>query len=73
MRIQIDQNISNIMDEDRKIIRSKTSETFILFPDEGKKLRHKITGKIIEEYIALGSSDSKDNYEEVDEQCVYLS
>ena len=41
MRIQINQTISNIMEEDRTLIRTKTSETYILFPDEGKKLRNK--------------------------------
>ena len=66
MRIQINQTISNILDEDRNPIRSNTSETLILFPDEGKKLKNIKTGLVIDGYIAIGSKGDKDNYIEVE-------
>lgn len=54
------------LDENRNVLRTVTHESVILYPDEGKKLRNKKTGLIIDKFICLGGKDSPDNYEEID-------
>jgi len=68
MKVNIHQTISNVLDENREIISTITSETFVIYPEEGKLLRNKITGLTTDGFIAIGSKDSIDNYEEVDKE-----
>ncbi len=66
MIININQTISNTLNEDRELIRTRTNEFFVLYPEEGKKLKNKVTGEILDGFIIIEARDSKDNYEEVD-------
>lgn len=67
MRTNIHQAITNVLDENRSVIRTTTHETYVLYPDNGKKLKNKKTGFILEGYVCLRDNASIEDYEEVDE------
>lgn len=68
MIINIHETISNIMTKDKKLIDTTTSETYILYPEQGKVLRNKKTGQIIDSFVGVGSSGSISDYEEVEKE-----
>lgn len=64
MRKQIEEVVINRRDELGNVIETNTIHTILLFPEEGKAIRNKLTGYIIKGYVGLGSTDSEDNYED---------
>lgn len=64
---RINETTCNILDEDRTILKTTVSENILLIPEKGKVLRNKINKQIISGYVAVGYTDSEDNYEEIDE------
>lgn len=66
MKIKTEEHIITILDEDGKTENITTIRTPIIIPDEGKVLRNKVTGEIIEGIVGVGTNDSVDNYEEID-------
>ena len=66
MKINIIQTITNILDEDRKLIKTSLTEAYVLTPDSGKVLKHIITGKVYTNSISLGNKNQVKDYIEVD-------
>lgn len=66
MKINLIQNITKILDEDRKEISSSISEYYMLKPEAGKALYNKITGNISSGVVYIPRLKSKENYEEID-------
>lgn len=66
MKIEIRQTISNTLDENRKLIKSSTVESTILFPAEGKAIKNVKTGKIYSGYICLSSKEKTSDFIEID-------
>ena len=63
---KINKVTSDILDEQGNILETITNETILLFPEEGKAIRNKITGYVIKGYVGLGTNDSVENYEDYD-------
>lgn len=68
MRLEIHEVISNILNEKRELIRSKTSESYIIYPEVGKILRNKKTGLAADTFIGVGSKDDLSLYEEIEKE-----
>ena len=68
MRLEIHEVISNILNEKRELIRSKTSESYIIYPEVGKILRNKNTGLTAYTFIGVGSKDDLSLYEEIEKE-----
>lgn len=66
MTVKIIQTITNVLDENRNITKTSTTEAYILCPDAGKALKNIRTGKVYEYYINLGSRDKTSEYIEID-------
>lgn len=64
MKKQVEELLINRRDEEGNVVASNTITTILLFPEEGKAIRNKLTGDIIKGYVGLGSNDSEDNYED---------
>ena len=65
MTVNIIQTITNTLDATRKVIKTKTIESYILYPAAGKALKNIRTGKVYDHYINLGSSNKVDEYIEI--------
>jgi len=65
MKINIHENILNVKEEDGTLIKSVESESFIIYPDAGKKLRNKLNGYITDSYVGVSDKAEIDNYEEI--------
>lgn len=70
MRLEIHEVISNILNEKRELIRSRTSESYIIYPETGKMLRNKKTGFTVDTFIGVGSKDDLSLYEEVEKEVI---
>ena len=68
MKININETISNMYTENRELIKSTTTEMYILYPSEGKWLKNTLTGIIVKSYVALNTKDAIKNYIEIDEE-----
>ena len=68
MRLEIHEVISNILNEKRELIRSKTSESYVIYPEVGKILRNKKTGLTADTFIGVGSKDDLSLYEEIEKE-----
>ena len=55
MIVNINQIIRNVLNEDRTIKSTQTSETFVLTPETGKHLVNTKTGEEFFSMISLGS------------------
>ena len=66
MIVNIIQTITNILDENRKLIRTATTEAYVLYPAEGKALKNTVTGKIYYKSINLGNKGQAKDYIEID-------
>jgi len=66
MKIQIHENVLNIKEEDGTIIKTIESSSFIIYPAEGKRLRNKITGYIVNSYVGVNTKEEIQNFEEVE-------
>ena len=64
MKITIYQTISNVLNEDRSIRTSATTESYLLEPDAGKYLRNKVTGEIIKTKICVTKQSKVAEWEE---------
>lgn len=65
MRKEFRQNIVNTLDEKRSLISSSTSETTILYPDEGKCLKNIKSGRIYPSFVCLSIKDKVTDFIEV--------
>lgn len=68
MRVEIHEVISHIYDENKKLVKTKSSENYVIYPDEGKLLRNRHTGLTTDTFIGVGSKDNLSNYEEIDKE-----
>jgi hypothetical protein len=66
MKINIIQTITNILDENRQVIKTSASENYILYPEVGKVIKNIITGQIYTSSVSIGSKANLKNYEEID-------
>lgn len=68
MRLEIHEVISNILNEKRELIRTRTSESYIIYPDSDKVLRNKKTGLTVDTFIGIGSKETLSDYEEINKE-----
>lgn len=54
------------MDENRKVLRTLTTESYTIVPAEHKALRNTTTGTITTHPVVVSSKAGIDNYEEID-------
>jgi len=66
MTINIIQTITNILDENRKILRTALTEAYVLYPAEGKALKNTVTGKVFTKSVNLGNKGQVKDYIEID-------
>lgn len=66
MTINIIQTITNILDEDRQLIRTATTEAYMLYPAEGKAIKNIKTGKVYTHSVNIGSIGNVKDYIEID-------
>ena len=66
MTINIIQTITNILNEKRQVINTMTSETYMLYPAEGKAIKNCKTGTIFTNSVNLGTSGQTKDYIEID-------
>ena len=65
MKINIIQTITNILDENRQMIKTSTSDNYILYPEVGKVIKDTITGQIYTSSVSIGSKSNLKNYIEI--------
>ena len=65
MKINIIQTITNILDENRQMIKTSTSDNYILYPETGKAIKDTITGQIYTSSVSIGSKSNLKNYIEI--------
>jgi len=66
MEIKILQTVTNVLNKDRQVLSSNTSETYILYPAEGKQIRNIVTGRVYTSSVSIGSQTNIKNYIEED-------
>ena len=66
MTINIIQTITNVLDENRQLIRTVTSETYVLYPAAGKAIKDINTGKLFTSSVSIGSKGKLKDYIEID-------
>ena len=66
MKINIIQTITNILDENRQMIKTSTSDNYILYPEADKVIKDTITGQIYTSSVSIGSKSNLKNYIEID-------
>lgn len=66
MKIQIHQNISNLLDSNRNLIQSNISESYIIFPEEGKVIENIKTGQLYKGFVSVGTKNKLSNFREID-------
>ena len=62
MKINIIQTITNILDENRQMIKTSTSDNYILYPEADKAIKDTITGQIYTSSVSIGSKSKQKNY-----------
>jgi len=68
MIIHMHETISNIYDEKQKLIKSSTSKSYIVYPEEDKILKNKLNGLTTDTYFGVSSLDAVQNFEEIDKE-----
>lgn len=66
MKINIRQNITNLLTQDRQILTTETSELYVLTPDENKNLKNIKTGEIFTGFTYVKKEEQIKNYIEID-------
>ena len=66
MTINISRVTTTILTEDEKVISTKQSEGYILIPDEGKLLKNKLTGEVLNGKVYLYQKSKINDYIEID-------
>ena len=66
MTINTIQTITNILDENRKIIRTTTVESIVLYPEKGKGIKQISTGRIFTQAVNIGTRGKLKDYIEID-------
>ena len=66
MTINTIQTITNILDENRKIIRTTTVESIVLYPENGKGIKQISTGRIFTQAVNIGTRGKLKDYIEID-------
>ncbi len=66
MKVHTIQTTTNILDENNKIIKTTTVETYTLIPEIGKVLKHVPTNRIFTQSVNIGSRGKIKDYIEVE-------
>lgn len=66
MKINIRQNITNLLTQDKQILTTETSELYVLTPSENKNLKNIKTGEIFTGFTYVKKEDQIKNYIEID-------
>ena len=66
MTVNIFQTITNVLDTNRNLIRTTTTETYVLYPDAGKVLKNLVNGRIYTSSVNIGSKSHVKDYIEID-------
>ena len=66
MTVNIFQTITNVLDINRNLIRTTTTETYVLYPDAGKALKNLVNGRIYTSSVNIGSKSHVKDYIEID-------
>lgn len=66
MKIEIRQTISNTLDENRKLIRTSTVESTVIYPADGKLIKNIKTGKVYSGYLCLSAKEKVSDFIEID-------
>lgn len=67
MKTNIIETITNTLDANRKLLKQKKVEVYVLYPDQNKVLFNKVTEKIIRGFITLNTKEAIENYTEIDD------
>lgn len=65
MQVHTIETITNIFDEAHNLIRTYTSKTLAISPDEGKLLKHRPTGKCYSSSVNLANKKLISEYFEI--------
>lgn len=60
-----DTSDGNKIPESKTLLESDSFQTIHIFADDGYVFKSRLTNEILTNHISIGSSDSIDNYEEV--------
>lgn len=66
MTVNIFQTITNVLDANRNLVRTTTTETYVLCPDAGKALKNLVNGRIYTSSVNIGSKSHIKDYVEID-------
>lgn len=66
MTINIIQTITNILDENHQVLKSLTTETYMLYPAPGKAIQNTVTGKVYTTSVNIGAKANLKDYIELD-------
>ena len=66
MTLNIIQTITNVLDENREVLRTMTSEAFMLTPAAGKAIKNIKDGNSYTHPINIGSKGKLKDYIEID-------
>ena len=66
MTINIIQTITNILNYSGEVLKTRTSENYIIYPAEGKAIKNTVNGKIFTSSVTVGSKSNLKNYIEID-------
>ena len=67
MKTTIIQTTTKTFDESRILLATRVNETYLIEPDIGKTLRHKITGQLFRAGLCVDKERKILDYEEIDE------
>ena len=66
MTINIIQTITNILNYSGEVLKTRTSENYIIYPAEGKAIKNIANGKIFTSSVTVGPESNLKNYVEID-------
>ena len=72
MKIKIIQTTTTIMNEDRLVESTSTTESFVLEAEEGKVLKNIKTGQIIRSRVCVNKKTKAADYTEINDPNVLL-
>lgn len=66
MKINIRQNITNLLTQDKQLLTTEVSELYVITPGENKNLKNIKTGEIFTGFTYVKKEEQLKNYIEVD-------
>jgi len=66
MIINIIQTITNVLDNNRTVLRTFSTETYELTPEKGKAIKNISNGRIYTATVNIGTKGNLKNYIEID-------